>query len=655
MPLPVSKKKTGLGKSLMRSRFANATHTNPDGSIRHTTELDDAAATWMKMQSVTQENDLDAFLSTAELAGTEFTAERLNITVISTPTTNPFLLTPDKEQETLAEHEKNKEHLTIPRRPHWDSKTTADELQRRERDSFLDWRRGLVMLEEEKGLLLTPYERNLEVWRQLWRVIERSDLVVQIVDGRNPLLFRSTDLEIYVKEVDERKKNLLLVNKADMLSVEQRTQWADWFDSQGIRYTFFSAAMAKEKLEKEEEQRKEEEMMREMEAERRRRQEEESEDEEVVEGEVVAELEGEEGGFEDDEEEESDDSVEGTGERGASEPPAFVQDSQAVPDRVRIVGADELIDIISRECPTSLRSDDQKVTIGFVGYPNVGKSSTLNALAKSHLVTVSSTPGKTKHFQTIHLSDSIILCDCPGLVFPSFATTKAEMVVNGVLPIDQLREFTGPAELVAQRVPKGVLEGTYGIRIRTRDTEGREVERVPRGEELLRAYAIARGYTKSSQGNPDEARAARYILKDYVNGKLLYAHPPPTTDAKLFNESTYRDPRVLQRKRLEEIKETARLAEKSKSSSTTTSSTTKRTTHAAIGPGSSTNSIDKEFFVSGPVVRAGAVGKNRAEDVTRTKVYPHQGGEGAGVLDKGSKKHRKGKKGKVRTRWTVDE
>jgi hypothetical protein len=35
-------------------------------------------------------------------------------------------------------------------------------------------------LEEEEGLLLTPFERNLEVWRQLWRVLERSDIVVQV-------------------------------------------------------------------------------------------------------------------------------------------------------------------------------------------------------------------------------------------------------------------------------------------------------------------------------------------------------------------------------------------------------------------------------------------------------------------------------------------
>lgn len=69
---------------------------------------------------------------------------------------------------------------------------------------------------------MTPYERNLEIWRQLWRVVERSDLIVQIVDARNPLVFRSEDLEKYVKENGEEKKNLLLINKADMLSVNQR-------------------------------------------------------------------------------------------------------------------------------------------------------------------------------------------------------------------------------------------------------------------------------------------------------------------------------------------------------------------------------------------------------------------------------------------------
>ena len=31
----------------------------------------------------------------------------------------------------------------------------------------------MVELQENSDLLLTPFERNLDFWRQLWRVIER--------------------------------------------------------------------------------------------------------------------------------------------------------------------------------------------------------------------------------------------------------------------------------------------------------------------------------------------------------------------------------------------------------------------------------------------------------------------------------------------------
>lgn len=47
--------------------------------------------------------------------------------------------------------------------------------------------------------------------------------------------------------------------------------------------------------------------------------------------------------------------------------------------------------------------------------------------------------------------------------------------------------------------------------------------------------SVARGFTRASFGLPDTSRAARYVLKDYVNAKLLYCHPPPDVDADVFN------------------------------------------------------------------------------------------------------------------------
>ena len=84
------------------------------------------------------------------------------------------------------------------------------------------------------------------------------------------------------------------------------------------------------------------------------------------------------------------------------------------------------------------KNPDKRLMVGTVGYPNVGKSSLINVLCGRKRVGVAAMPGKTKHFQTLPLEEgarNICLVDCPGLVFPSFANSKAEMYCCGVLPI----------------------------------------------------------------------------------------------------------------------------------------------------------------------------------------------------------------------------
>ncbi len=133
------------------------------------------------------------------------------------------------------------------------------------------------------------------------------------------------------------------------------------------------------------------------------------------------------------------------------------------------------------------------------------------------------------------------MCDCPGLVFPQLCQhQKPTSSATGVLPIDQLREYTGPAALVARRVPKPFLEAVYGIQIRTRPAE-EGGSGIPTSEEFLSAYARHRGFMTQGLGQPDQSRAARYVLKDYVNGKLLYCEPPPGSDIdpKDFNRELY--------------------------------------------------------------------------------------------------------------------
>ena len=561
MPLAKSKNTVGLGNSLMNDRFGRGKNSAQkkvsaqSGSVvrvNHATGesyVTNAAkeADWVKMRSITEQNAMDEFLSTAEMAGTDFTAEKTNnVKIIHTDQRNPYLLSSQEERGVRRKHAQNRNKLTVPRRPKWDEQTTPRDLDEKERASLLEWRRGLAELQENNDLLMTPFERNIEVWRQLWRVIERSDLVVQIVDARNPLMFRSEDLERYVKEVDAKKSNLLLVNKADMMTEEQRSAWADYFEEAEINYKFFSAHLAKELIEG-----------RDADEDLERRELNQVVDRNVPQKNLVRNvqdmnLEEQEEEIEEEHAEDWSDSeeAESAEEDGSDASPSYEMQRQAREDpqdeRTRILTVDELESLFLENIPVQTESADfepaRKTTIGLVGYPNVGKSSTINALIGSKKVSVSATPGKTKHFQTIHLSDRVILCDCPGLVFPNFATTKAELVCAGVLPVDQLRESTGPAGLVANRIPQPFLENVYGMKIVTRPTEEGGTGQ-PTASEVLRSYARARGFAGTGrQAQPDEARAARYILKDYVNGKLLYCHPPPhdpEIDGKEFNKSLY--------------------------------------------------------------------------------------------------------------------
>lgn len=577
MVLAKSKNAVGLGNSLMNDRYrqrnSNMHRQNAGtGGIERKDQDGNSYITpgkkeaeWVKMRSVTEQGALDEFLSTAELAGTDFTAEKMsNVKIIHRDQKNPYLLSREEERGVLRKQNAKRARLTVPRRPKWDESTTPQELHEREKASLLEWRRGLAELQEVEDLLMTPFERNLEVWRQLWRVIERSDLVVQIVDARNPLLFRCEDLEKYVKEVDGRKRNLLLVNKADMMTEEQRTAWAEYFVAKGINFRFFSAELARELNEaREADSEDRDEVRRSPDNDEAETDESQEEDDDNDEDELDAEKsvpdddstsrivdpendklthEAAKIELEERQEEESQWTDEETMTDEVSTRPVLDAIPTTLDEQTRILTTSDLEELFlahSSSAPSSVES--RKTSIGLVGYPNVGKSSTINALLGAKKVSVSATPGKTKHFQTIHLSPRVILCDCPGLVFPNFATTKAELVCNGVLPIDQLREYSGPATLVAQRIPQSFLEALYGMKIQTRPLEEGGTG-TPTGAELLRGYARARGFFTQGLGQPDESRAARSVLKDYVKGKLLFVHPPPSepaVDGKTFNRELY--------------------------------------------------------------------------------------------------------------------
>lgn len=122
-------------------------------------------------------------------------------------------------------------------------------INEQENVAFLEWRRDIASIEENNmRLAITPFEKNIEVWKQLWRVIEKSHVLLQIVDARNPLFFYSADLEQYIGEVGGDKEFILCINKADYLSPDLITHWNEYFKQKGVKHVFISAKQEQEKL-----------------------------------------------------------------------------------------------------------------------------------------------------------------------------------------------------------------------------------------------------------------------------------------------------------------------------------------------------------------------------------------------------------------------
>ena len=448
-------------------------HANPN-SI-HTTDSGAAA-----LQSVWETSDLQNFFATAEQNQKDFTAER-NVRMVEG--THLFQRAKEKPLDNRGDNVKWFElskKLPIPVRPKWDHTMTKVDVDEHERDTFLAWRRRLAVIEEKEGVMMTPYEKNLEVWRQLWRVVERSDVVVNILDARNPLAFRSKATEDCVQSA--KKKLVLLLNKAELLTEKQRLAWGKYFRDQGITALFFSAIACKEKQEEEtgtaapkgregkqeareaggedtvaldqlilhHEHQEEAEaeldaldeampdtvaLLEEMASETRKPAAKKSRrNNKKLKGAPPMKIGQGPKGPHNFAEEKRD-----TTEKKPDLPEAPTDSEKERSTRVdpvvamggvkvalkyhdenlsRIYTADELTDFFLLHRKSGTLMDGKPVMIGFIGYPNVGKSSTINVLWESKKVNVSATPGKTKHFQTLILPEErrVMLCDCPGLV-----------------------------------------------------------------------------------------------------------------------------------------------------------------------------------------------------------------------------------------------
>jgi|Transcript_90623 ribosome biogenesis GTPase A len=451
-------------------------------------------------------------------------------------------------------------HL-MPRRPAWNYELSSGRLHFREAQGFQTWLADVRDRIAERGGYPPAFEQNLQVWRQLWRVLERCDVAVAVVDARHPLLHLPPALVFHVTRTLQ-KPLVVVLNKLDMVQPENAARWAQvlqssvpgimavvGFSKEGLNESAFAPlAIGKAALIA---------ACHEVVASARVARQENEEEEASVKDAINLKLRQDV--------EAGKDFIASSSFQGAQPGYTFKMDTQGLgyyPDPIqnsstetatkRKVEISEEIPLEPRrdsgENSTKPGDDDGRVLLGLVGHPNVGKSSLVNSLIGDKVVSVKATPGHTKTLQTMILDSRTCLMDSPGVVFPRLDMPRESQIVGMLIPHGQVREPFSAIRWVMERcitplqeqlnlkpvtleqVLRLKEEGSDALRLDSlMGANGNALEPgdvVPWSPMLICVqYAKQRGLGRN--GRPDANAAGMEILSRVLEGRIPYSVKAP--------------------------------------------------------------------------------------------------------------------------------
>ncbi|KAF4033752.1 50S ribosome-binding GTPase [Phytophthora infestans] len=190
----------------------------------------------------------------------------------------------------------------------------------------------------------------------------------------------------------------------------------------------------------------------------------------------------------------------------------------------KAVGTDALMQLLKNYC----RSHGVKtaITVGVIGYPNVGKSSVINSLKRSKAASVSSTAGHTKVMQEVHIDSKIKLLDCPGIVFDH--SDSSALLLRNCINTESMADPVGAVQVLLTRCQPEQLAELYQLPV---DTVSKCFQ-----DAVHFLVLVAQSKGKLGKGGiPDRQAAARIVLQDWNRGKLPYFTPPPDQSVQVLD------------------------------------------------------------------------------------------------------------------------
>ncbi|KAG5437240.1 hypothetical protein PCANB_001032 [Pneumocystis canis] len=175
---------------------------------------------------------------------------------------------------------------------------------------------------------------------------------------------------------------------------------------------------------------------------------------------------------------------------------------------------------------STLYSDKRQISVGFIGYPNTGKSSVINTLKSKALCNVAPIPGETKVWQYIRMTSRIYMIDCPGIVPPNDDDSETAIIMKGALRVEKVSNPEQHIQAILDRCETKHLEKTYEILGWENDSA-----------KFLELLARKTGKLLKG-GEVDESSVAKMVINDFIRGKIPWFIAPVLDSKSLITESS---------------------------------------------------------------------------------------------------------------------
>ncbi|KAG0199487.1 GTPase required for pre-60S ribosomal subunit nuclear export and maturation [Mortierella sp. GBA30] len=277
--------------------------------------------------------------------------------------------------------------------------------------------------------------QSKRIWGELYKVIDSSDVVIHVLDARDPMGTRCSNVEYHIKKEARHKQLIFVLNKCDLVPTWVTAKWVKTLSKEYPTLAFH----------------------------------------------------------------------------------ASINNS---------FGKGSLIQLLRQF--SALHSDKKQISVGFVGYPNTGKSSIINTLRGKKVCNVAPIPGETKVWQYITLMKRIYLIDCPGVVHPSTTDTETDIVLKGVVRVENIKQPDDYIPELLSRVRPEYIQRTY------------ELDHWEDSVDFLTQLAKRTGKLIKG-GEADLGSVAKMVLNDWLRGKIPYYTAPPEGDKPSSDETVFEE------------------------------------------------------------------------------------------------------------------